>query len=106
MALTMSSKDYIKNRSRQSGYRGVSSNGQTGWQIMCQISGRHQFIMTVDDMDMAAIVNDIVLIQSNGLKVKTNFNYRYRDLLAIMILGSILEFRQIFDGKQVAKSKF
>lgn len=91
--ITWSAKDLIKNRQNQSGYRGVSSNGTCGWQTMCHVDGRHQFIMTVENKQMAAIINDIVLIQNNGIKIKTNFNYNYYDVFGIMILGSILEFR-------------
>jgi hypothetical protein len=50
------------------------------------INNRQQFIATVDNMAMAALIHDVISIQCNGLNVKTNFNYTKIDLLAIMCL--------------------
>ena len=73
-------------RSRGNGplYRGVSKNGQTGWQIMCMFDGQQNFVGTFDNVNMAAIIYDIVQIQQNGLEVKTNLSYRKVDLIAIL----------------------
>jgi len=76
-------------------YRGVSRNGNFGWQIMCIVERRQQFIATVENKQMAAVVHDIVQIQNNGLVVKTNFNYSMRDLLALLCMPSLLDVRKI-----------
>lgn len=62
---------------------------------MCIVERRQQFIATVENKQMAAVVHDIVQIQNNGLIVKTNFNYSVRDLLALVCMQSLLDVRQI-----------
>jgi hypothetical protein len=43
---------------------------------------------------MAAMVHDIVQMQSKGIKkIKTNFDYSILDVMGILIIGSILDFR-------------
>lgn len=76
-------------------YRGVSKNGLFGWQIMCMVGRKQLFIATVDDKEMAAMIHDIISIQNNGLNVKTNFSYTMLDLIAISMVGSILDVRNI-----------
>lgn len=62
---------------------------------MCIVERRQQFIATVDNKELAALIHDIVQMQNNGLMVKTNFNYTVRDLLALMSMRSLLDVRQI-----------
>ena len=63
---------------------------------MAMVDGRQQFIATVASKHMAAMVHDIVQIQSKGIKkVKANFDYTMLDILGILIIGSLLDFRQI-----------
>lgn len=76
-------------------YCGVSRNGHFGWQIMCIVERRQQFIATVENKDLAALIHDFVQIQNNGLRVKTNFNYTIRDLLALLCMPSLLDVRQV-----------
>jgi hypothetical protein len=58
--------------------------------------GRKQlFIATVDNKEMAAIIHDIISIQSNGLGVKTNFSYSMHDLIAISMCRTFLDVRNI-----------
>lgn len=62
---------------------------------MCMINNRQQFIATVDNMAMAALIHDVISIQCNGMNVKTNFNYTKIDLVAIMCLPQLLDIKQI-----------
>ena len=76
-------------------YRGVSRNGHAGWQIMCMVDSRQQFIATVDNVTLAAIIHDVISIQCNGLSVKTNFNYSMLDLLAIVCSPQVLDIKKV-----------
>jgi hypothetical protein len=44
---------------------------------------------------MAAMIHDIISIQSNGLNVKTNFNYSMIDLIAITLSRPVLDVKNI-----------
>ena len=57
------------------------------------VDHKQQFIATVDNKMVGALIHDIVQIQNNGIKMKTNFNYTLLDLLGIVIMGSLLDFR-------------
>lgn len=59
------------------------------------VNQRQQFIATVDNQLLAALIHDIVTIQSNGLDVKTNFTYTKRDLMAIITANSFMGVRNI-----------
>lgn len=86
---------YRDSSSVQSEFRGVTRNGNSGWQIMAMVNGRQQFIATVADKTMAAMIHDIVQMQDKGIrKIKANFDYRMIDILAIAIVGSFMEFRK------------
>ena len=82
-------------RSRLEGpfFRGVAKNGNTGWQIMCMIRGKQCFIGTVDNVNMAALIYDIISVQSNGLDIKSNLSYSKLDIIAV------LSIEQVFDEK-------
>ena len=73
-------------RSRLEGpfFRGVAKNGKTGWQIMCMIRGTSIFIGTVDNVNMAALIYDLIAIQSNGLNLKSNLSYSKLDIIAVL----------------------
>lgn len=73
-----------RTRCERSLFRGVAKNGNTGWQIMLMIRGHQNYIGTVDNVNMAALMYDIISIQLFGLSVKTNFNYTVFDLIAIL----------------------
>jgi hypothetical protein len=45
---------------------------------------------------MAALIYDIVQLQSNGLEVKTNLNYSKLDIIAILSID------QVFDETRAA----
>ena len=57
------------------------------------VDHKQQFIATVDNKMVGALIHDIVQIQNNITKMKTNFNYTLLDLLGIVIMGSLLDFR-------------
>ena len=56
-------------------FRGVSKNGRNSWQILTIIDGRKVYLASVDNILKAAIIYDILSIQTKGLKAKTNFMY-------------------------------
>ena len=56
-------------------FRGVSKNGRNSWQILTIVDGRKLYLASVDSILNAAIIYDILSIQTKGLKAKTNFNY-------------------------------
>lgn len=61
---------------------------------MAMVEGRQQFIATVSSKQMAAMAHDIVQMQSKGIKkIKANFDYTMEDIIGILIVGSLLEFR-------------
>ena len=80
-------------RSRLEGpfYRGVAKNGNTGWQIMCMVRNKQFFIGTVDNVNLAALIFDLISLQSNGLDTKPNFTYTKLDVIAV------LSIEQVFD---------
>ena len=51
---------------------------------MCIVNRRQQFIATVDNKEMAAVVHDMIQIQNNGITIKTNFSYTIPDLIALL----------------------
>lgn len=53
------------------------------------IDGEKFYVGTVDDMHKAAIIYDVLSIQTKGRKAKTNFNYRKNELLAILQLKKL-----------------
>ena len=101
MTIWWTPKTQGKDPAADSGFRGVSLNGKTGWQIMCMVDGRQQFIATVSQKLLAALIHDVVQIQNNGIKVKTNFNYSQLEILGILSIGSVLDFRSVNIGNQL-----
>ena len=86
-------------RSRLEGpfYRGVARNGNTGWQIMCMIRNKQYFIGTVDNVSMAALIYDMIQLQSNGLEVKTNLSYTKLDIIAVLSIQQVFNERAGMD---------
>jgi len=68
-------------------FRGVSRNGNTGWQIMSFVRGKQIFMGTVDNVNMAALIYDIISLQSNGLDTKSNLTYSKLDIIAVLSIG-------------------
>ena len=66
---------------------------------MCIVDRRQQFIATVENKFMAAVVHDIIQIQNNGLGVKTNFSYNTREVLAILCLPALTDAKRISQKK-------
>ena len=62
---------------------------------MGMIENRQQFIATVDNMSMAALIHDVISIQSNGMNIKANFNYTKIDLVSILCLPQLLDTKSI-----------
>ena len=52
------------------------------------------YLATVDNIDYAAVLYDILSIQTKGVKAKANFNYTKQELLALLALDSLLLVRQ------------
>lgn len=58
------------------------------------IEGGKAYLATVDNILYAAILYDILTIQTKGLKAKSNFNYTKAELLAILSMDNLLKVRQ------------
>ena len=52
--------------------------------------GTKEYVCTIDSVLKAAILYDIICIQSKGLLSKTNFTYSQREVDAILRLPSLL----------------
>lgn len=76
-------------------FRGVSRNGHFGWQIMCTIGRRQQFVATVDHREFAALIHDIIQIQNNGITVKANFDFTVVEILALVTAQSMTDVRKV-----------
>ena len=57
------------------------------------VDGAKVYLGTVDNMIKAAILYDMVSIQSKGFKAKTNFIYTRKELLALLSLKSLMEIK-------------
>ena len=77
---------------RGSRYRGVSINGKC-WQVLIMIDQRKIYLCSTHDVDRAARLYDLAIIQSKGLGSKINFDYNKAQLLAILFEPSIVEMR-------------
>lgn len=53
------------------------------------IDGDKFYVGTVDDMHKAAVIYDVLSIQTKGRKAKTNFNYTKNELLSILQLKKL-----------------
>ena len=66
------------------------------------IDGDKIYVGTVDNIHKAAIIYDIVSIQTKGLKAKTNFIYRKSELLTILQLKNMVNLREKPENKEEA----
>lgn len=60
LAVNWCPKQHSRGTVNESGFRGVSLNGNAGWQVLCMVDGRQQFIATVGNRTLGAILHDIV----------------------------------------------
>lgn len=54
--------------------------------------GHQNYVGTVENVNMAAMMYDIISIQTYGLNAKTNFNFTLFDLIAILSIEQLYEF--------------
>lgn len=60
-------------------------------------NGRQNFVGTVDNVNLAALIYDLLSIHHNGLDAKTNLSYSKFDLVAI------LSIEHLFSQNEVAQ---
>ena len=77
-------------KDRATNLRGVSRNGRCNWQILSMNDGVKFYLGTVDNSLKAALLYDILCIQTKGLKSKTNFTYTRTELAAMMHLPNLI----------------
>lgn len=68
---------------RGSRYRGVSKNGAK-WQVLVMGNQRKDYSGSIFDEKTAAKMYDKFAIKNLGLRAKTNFDYKRRDLVNIL----------------------
>lgn len=81
---------------RGSNFIGVSKNGHA-WQVTKILGDRKHYICSVFNIQVAAIINDMIDIQFKGKEAMPNFNYNWYHLAALMEMRSLLT---IFDKKE------
>ena len=54
---------------------------------MSFVRGKQIFMGTVDNVNMAALIYDIISLQSNGLDTKSNLTYSKLDIIAVLSIG-------------------
>ena len=75
---------------RGSRYIGVSLNSHGYWQIMFKYHSERYYLCSLQDLEQAAVVYDIAMIQIKGMVAKTNFDYNKMQLLAILLESSLI----------------
>eukprot|EP00347_Sterkiella_histriomuscorum_P008015 403346693 len=68
---------------RGSKYRGVSKNGNK-WQVLVMGNQKKQYSGSIKDELMAAKMYDKFAIKNLGLRAKTNFDYKKKDIQKII----------------------
>ena len=68
---------------RGSRYRGVSKNGNK-WQVLVMGNQKKQYSGSIKDEMTAAKMYDKFAIKNLGLRAKTNFDYKRKDLIKII----------------------
>ena len=63
-----------KDRARGSKFIGVLKNGSC-WQVSSRSSSQQRYLCSVDDEEVAAVLNDVISIQTRGKEGKTNFDW-------------------------------
>ena len=61
---------------------------------MSMLQGGKEYLATVDSIEHAAILSDLLTIQNRGVKARTNYNYTKRELLALFSMDSLLQVRE------------
>jgi hypothetical protein len=51
------------------------------------------YLCSTNDLDRAALLYDLTIIQIKGLQSKTNFNYNAAQLCAMLFLPSLLQMK-------------
>ena len=69
------------------------------------IDGQKVYFGTVDNIFKAAVLYDIVSIQSKGLKAKTNFFYSRNELIALMSLESLMHIKRVIQQRKDIKKQ-
>jgi|TARA_B110000305_G_scaffold24205_1_gene22159 hypothetical protein len=69
------------------------------------IDGQKVYFGTVDNIFKAAVLYDIVSIQSKGLKAKTNFFYSRNELIALMSLESLMHIKHVIQQRKDIKKQ-
>lgn len=68
---------------RGSQYRGVSKNGNK-WQVLVMGNQKKSYSGSIKDEITAAKTYDKLAIKNLGLRAKTNFDYKWKDLAKIV----------------------
>ena len=71
------------NSFRGTQYRGVSRNGNQ-YQISIAFDEQKFYLGSLQDIELAGLISDIVIIQAKGIESKLNFELKRCDLLAIL----------------------
>ena len=58
------------------------------------LQGGKEYLATVDSIERAAVLSDLLTIQNRGVKARTNYNYTKRELLALFSMDSLLQVRE------------
>ena len=93
-------KDY-----RGTQLKGVSRNGNCSWQILYMYKGSKLYVCTIDHVLKAAIIYDIICIQSKGFCSKTNFNYTKKEIYAILQLPSLIKIKNWVQQQKIDSKK-
>ena len=66
--------------------------------------GLKEYVCTIESVLKAAIVYDIICLQSKGLDSKTNFTYSRREIDAILQLPSFLGIKKRFIDLKISEN--
>lgn len=58
------------------------------------LATRKNYICSVNDMEIAALINDMVSLQIKGKEAKTNFNIRGKHVWALLQMQNLLHLLQ------------
>ena len=68
---------------RGSNYIGVSRNGKL-WQLIIMVDRVDIYLGMLENPVIGALIYDIIVIQTKGLKANVNFKYTKYEILAIL----------------------
>ena len=92
------SVDASNNTGHNRQFRGLNFKDQ-GWHVYVTFNKQTQFVTSFQDQFLAALTYDVMSIQCRGLDARTNFNYRLIDVISILTLPNILDFKLITNLK-------